>query len=218
LLVYESTEDSVDTVPGEATEGRGTIHAEAPAVSARRVARPSVKIFLFGLVLVGLFGIVLVAAFREVSGPLSNARTARPVLAPPRPPLTAAEEEYALALWPIHNEVKASALRMTLGGISYKIGELDRTALKGRIERSTETYRSAARRIAALTPPASLTRAHAMYSEAIRLYQRSAAEMLHVVDDGRDDHLVVAQPLSMEASETLLKVGDILWPSEYKPN
>jgi hypothetical protein len=52
----------------------------------------------------------------------------------------------------------------------------------------------------------------------VRLYQASATEMLRVVGDGRDDHLVVAQPLSMEASEKLLKVGDILWPNEYKPN
>jgi len=209
----------MDTVPAEAPDGGAAIHAESPAAPARAAARrPQVKILLLCLVVVGLLGIVLFAASREVSTSSANARTARPVLAPPRPPLSAAEEEYALALWPIHNEVKASALRMTLGGLSYKIGELDRTALKGRIERSTETYRSAARRVAALTPPASLARAHAMYSDAIRLYQRSAAEMLRVVDDGRDDHLVIAQPLSMEASETLLKVGDILWPSEYKPN
>jgi len=60
--------------------------------------------------------------------------------------------------------------------------------------------------------------AHAMYSDAVRLYQQSAAEMLRVVGDGRHKHLVAAQPLSMEASEKLLKVGDILWPSEYKPN
>ena len=57
-----------------------------------------------------------------------------------------------------------------------------------------------------------------MYSDAVRLYQQSAAEMLRVVGDGRDEHLVAAHPLSMEASEKLLKVGDILWPSEYKPN
>src|SRR5215475_11859080 len=205
----------MNTVPAEAPEGAGTIHAELARGAG---TRPRVKILLVCLVVIGLLGIVLFAASREVSTSPANARTARPALTLPRPPLTAAEEEYALALWPIHNEVKASALRMTLGGLSYKIGELDRTALKGRIERSTETYRSAARRVAALTPPASLARAHAMYSDAIRLYQRSAAEMLRVVDDGRDDHLVIAQPLSMEASETLLKVGDILWPSEYKPN
>jgi hypothetical protein len=209
----------MDTVPAEAPERAGTIHAEPPALPVQGVVtRPPIKIILFGLVLLGLLGIVLLAAFREVSTSPANARTARPVLAPPRPPLTAAEEEYALALWPIHNDVKASALRMILGGLSYKIGELDRMALKSRIERSTETYQSAARRIAALTPPPSLVRAHAMYSDAVRLYQESAAEMLRVADDGRDEHLVIAQPLSMEASETLLKVGDILWPSEYKPN
>jgi len=187
-----------------------------PAPASRR--RPSVKIVLFGLVLLGLLGIVALATVREISTSSASARTARPVLAPPRPPLTAAEEEYALALWPIHNEVKASALKMTLGGLSYKLGELDRTGLRARIEGSAETYRSAGLRIAALTPPASLARAHEMYSDAVRLYQQSAAEMLRVVGDGRDEHLVAAHPLSMEASEKLLKVGDILWPSEYKPN
>ena len=57
-----------------------------------------------------------------------------------------------------------------------------------------------------------------MYRDAVRLYQRSAVEMALVIGDGRDEHLVVAQPLSMEASEKLLKVGDVLWPNEYKPN
>ena len=108
--------------------------------------------------------------------------------------------------------------KMTLGGLSYKLGELDRAGLKARIEGSTDTYRRAGLRIAVLTPPASLARAHEMYSDAVRLYQQSAAEMLRVVGDGRDEHLVAAHPLSMEASEKLLKVGDILWPSEYKPN
>ena len=187
-----------------------------PPAGSRR--RPPIKLILFGLVLLGLLGIVALATLREISTSPATARTARPVLAPPRPPLTAAEEEYALALWPIHNEVKAGALKMTLGGLSYKLGELDRAGLKARIEGSTDTYRRAGLRIAALTPPASLARAHEMYSDAVRLYQQSAAEMLRVVGDGRDEHLVAAHPLSMEASEKLLKVGDILWPSEYKPN
>jgi hypothetical protein len=197
----------------------GTTDLEPRALPARGSRRrPPVKLVLLGLVLLGLLGIVALATVRETSTSSANARTARPVLAPPRPPLTAAEEGYALALWPIHNEVKASALRMTFGGLSYKLGELDRTEFKARIEGLTETYRSAGLRIAALTPPASLARAHEMYSDAVRLYQQSAAEMLRVVGDGRHEHLVAAQPLSMEASEKLLRVGDILWPSEYKPN
>jgi hypothetical protein len=180
--------------------------------------RPSVKVVVFGAVLSGLLGILALATVREVATSPASARMARPALAPPRPPLTLAEEEYALALWPIHNEVKASSLKMTLGGLAYKLGDLDRAGLKAKVDESAEAYRRAARQIAALTPPASLAQAHAMYTDAVGLYQRSAAEMVRVVSDGRDEHLVVAQPLSMEASEKLLKVGDVLWPNEYKPN
>jgi hypothetical protein len=197
----------------------GASDPEPPALPSRTSPRvPRVKALVFGFVLVSLIGVLARAAGREVATSPANARTARPVLAPPRPPLTPAEEEYALALWPIHNEVKASALKMTLGGLGYKLGELDRAGLKAKVDGSTETYRRAARRIATLTPPASLVRTHAMYADAVRLYQQSATEMLRVVSDGRDEHLVVAQPLSMEASEKLLKVGDILWPNEYRPN
>jgi hypothetical protein len=173
---------------------------------------------LFGVVLLSLAGILALAAVREATTAPSSTRAARPALAPPRPALTAAEEKYALALWPIHNEVKASALKMTFGGIAYKIGELDRAGLRSRIEASSETYRRAGARIAQLAPPDSLAQVHAMYAHAVRLYQQSAAEMVRVVHDGRDEHLRVAQPLSHEAGEKLLKVGDVLWPSEYKPN
>ena len=196
----------------------GTKHPESSVRPGRRHRLPSVKVLLFGFVLMSLLGILALAAVREVATSPANARTARPTLAPPRPPLTAAEEDYALALWPIHNEVKVSALKMTLGGLSYKLGDVDRAELGARVQGSAETYRRAAKQIAALTPPASLAQAHATYMEAVRLYQKSAAEMLLVLTDGRDEHLVAAQPLSMEASEKLLKVGDVLWPNEYKPN
>src|SRR6266852_5262530 len=151
----------------QALAAAGGSDPQAPALPAKGSRRlPPVKILLFSLVLVGLLGILALAAIREVSTSPANARTARPALAPPRPPLTPAEEEYALALWPIHNEVKASALRMTLGGLSYKLGELDRAGLKARIEGPTKTYRRAGLPIAALTPPASLAPAHEMYSDA----------------------------------------------------
>ncbi len=200
--------------------GEGGAGVSQPPASLTGESRrsPNVKIFLFSFVLLSLLGVLSLAAVREVVTSRANLGTAHPTLAAPRPPLTPAEEAYALALWPIHNEVKASALKMTLGGLAYKLGELDRAGLKSKVDASSETYRRAATRIAALTPPASLARAHEMYADAVRLYQRSAAEMVRVVGDGRDEHLVVAQPLSMEASEKLLKVGDVLWPSEYRPN
>jgi hypothetical protein len=209
----------MDRGHSEAGGEAGTGGAQPPALAGRVPRRlPSVKVLLFGFVLLSLLGIVALSAMREVATSSANARTARPALAPPRPPLTAAEEEYALALWPIHNDVKVSALKMTLGGLAYKLGELDRAGLRAKVEGSAEAYRRAARQIAALTPPASLAKTHAMYVQAVRLYERSAAEMARVVSDGRDEHLVAAHPLSMEASEKLLKVGDILWPNEYKPN
>src|SRR5262245_64065102 len=149
----------MDTVPAAVPEGAGTIQAK-PARGA--ATRPRVKILLLCLVVVGLLGIVLFAASREVSTPPANARAARPVLPPPRPPLTAAEEEYALALWPIHNEVKTSALKMTLGGLSYKLGDLDRAGLKTKVEGSAEKYGKAGLRITALTQPPSLSPAHEM--------------------------------------------------------
>jgi len=200
--------------------GEGGAGVSQPPASLTGESRrsPNVKIFLFSFVLLSLLGVLTLAAVREVVTSSANSRTAHPTLAPARPPLTPAEEAYALALWPIHNEVKASALKMTLGGLAYKLGELDRAGLKSKVDASSETYRRAATRIAALTPPASLAQVHEMYVDAVRLYQRSAAEMVRVGGDGRDEHLVVAQPLSMEASEKLLKVGDVLWPSEYKPN
>ena len=199
-------------------EGGAGVSQPPAALTGEPRRSPNVKFFLFSFVLLSLLGVLTLAAVREVVTSAANSRTAHPTLAPPRPPLTPAEEAYALALWPIHNEVKASALKMTLGGLAYKLGELDRAGLKSKVDASSETYRRAATRIAALTPPTSLAQVHEMYVDAVRLYQRSAAEMVRVGGDGRDEHLVVAQPLSMEASEKLLKVGDVLWPSEYRPN
>jgi hypothetical protein len=42
--------------------------------------------------------------------------------------------------------------------------------------------------------------------------------MVRVARDGRDEHLISAQQKSENASATLLKVSDVLWPGEYKPN
>jgi hypothetical protein len=187
-----------------------------PAAGPKRLR--SVKVMLFAALLLSLAGILAFAVVREATTAPVGSRTSRPALDPPRPPLTAAEEKYALDLWPIHNEVKASALRMTFGGMAYKLGELDRAGLRARIGASQATYRRAATRVAALAPPASLARVHQMYVDAVRLYERSAAEMVRVADDGRDEHLIAAHPMSMEAGENLLKVGDVLWPNEYKPN
>jgi len=63
-----------------------------------------------------------------------------------------------------------------------------------------------------------LSLVHAQYLDAVQLFQRSAAEMLKVTVDGRDEHLLAAHPLSQKASEEILRVGDTIWPGEYLPN
>jgi hypothetical protein len=177
---------------------------------------PSVKLALFGVVVLGLLGILAFAAVRETT--TARPAAVRPALAPPRPALTAAEEAYALALWPIHNEVKAGALRMTFGGLNYKLGEIDRRELRARVEAAREVYRQADARIRALSPPSSFQALHAEYVDAVGLYQQSAMEMVKTGDDGSDEHLLAAFPMSQEAGRKLLRVGNVLWPGEYVPN
>jgi hypothetical protein len=183
------------------------------------LGRFSPKVALLGLVLIGLVGILAFAAVREATttGRLTPP-AARPALKPPRPALTAAEEKYARALWSIHEDVKGSAFRMTMGGLNYKIRDISHAEFQERIQRVADAYRSAEGRVQTLDPPPSLRQVHGEYLDALRLYQRSAEEMLRTRNDGRDDHLVTALPLSQEASRKLLVVGGLIWPGEYVPN
>jgi hypothetical protein len=63
-----------------------------------------------------------------------------------------------------------------------------------------------------------MQKVHDQYIEALTLYQNASAEMVKVAEDGKVEHLIVAQSMSQRAAEDLLKVGDVLWPSEHKPN
>jgi hypothetical protein len=59
---------------------------------------------------------------------------------------------------------------------------------------------------------------HDQYLEALALYETASTEMIKVAEDGKVEHLIEAQTMSQRAAEDLLKVGDVLWPGEYKPN
>lgn len=182
---------------------------------------PPIKVALFGVVLLSLLGFFAVALTRELndSGRASARDTStRPAVATPRPALSSAEEAYAQALWPIHNEVKASALKMTMAGIQYKTTTPDAAVLKAAVDAAHETYRRAESQIRELQPPPSLQGVHDDYLQAVRLYQQSAAEMAKLHDDRRDDHLLAAFPMSQEGGQRLRRVGGTLWPSEYVPN
>lgn len=183
------------------------------------------KQVVFGFALLALGAVVAVAVVRETK--------------PPEPPsaaaaftgglamdqhekharaLSAEEESYAAALWPIHNEVKLSAIRMTFAGLKYKTEHQDAQKLKATVWPLTDSFKSAAQRARAIQPPPALAGAHRDYVAALDQYAAATQEMTWVAADGREEHMVAAQKKSEKASEALLKVSDVLWPGEYKPN
>ena len=67
-------------------------------------------------------------------------------------------------------------------------------------------------------PPAAMRAVHERYLGALAAYQSASEKMLETARDGRDAHLIEAQSMSFRASEDTLRVGDLLWPGEYKPH
>jgi len=59
---------------------------------------------------------------------------------------------------------------------------------------------------------------HQAYLDALKQYQSASEEMVKIAGDGKEEHLVNAQKMSFAAAEGLLRVGDVLWPGEFKPN
>jgi hypothetical protein len=170
-------------------------------------------------VVLALLGTVTVALLRELG---TTARVDAPAITtpakPPKPAFTPAEEAYIQALWPIHGDVERSTPRMTLGQLFYKLKHMDRPSLKKRVDEALATYRRSDARLRALQPPPTVERDHQEYLAAIALFQQSAIEVLRMFEDGRDDHLVAAYPLSQKASDKIREVGGKFWPNEFAPN
>ena len=164
--------------------------------------------------------LAMVRENRRITAPVPSAVVAGGAFAghPERAALSAEEENYAAALWPIHQQVKSTAVRMTFAGLSYKLGDSDRVAVKDKVVPLTQVFREARAQAAKLKVPASLVRQHQQYLDALKLYEDASIEMVKVARDGKDEHLIAAQKMSYAASEDSLRVGDALWPGEYKPN
>ena len=187
---------------------------------SQRTARvAAVKGFGVGALVVGLIALMAVAAFRETAQPKpQQVATTTEANHVERPAVTAEEEAYARALWPIHAQVKQDAVKMTFAGLAYKMGDIKREAVRQRVAPLTQAFDSAASALGKLKPPASMQELHGDYLEAIKLYRQASVTMVKVAADGRDTHLVEAQVLSEKASGLTLKVGETLWPGEFKPN
>lgn len=179
---------------------------------------------ILGLVLVGgaLATLAGIAAVRETRMP-PPVQAAAPSAAgmgesQDRPALSADEERFAHDLWKVHAGLRTEAVRMTFTGLSYKMGEIPKEAVRERIAPLTRTFSDASAAVRQIQTAQALEPTRSRYLEAVALYERASTEMIKVAQDGRDDHLLRAQQMSEQASTILLEIGDKLWPGEYKPN
>ncbi len=174
---------------------------------------------VFALACAALAAVALTAVIREVASPQVQIPAPAAALGnPPRPALSAAEEAYAAALWPIHEDVKRQAVNLIFAGLAYKSGDLAPAAFQARLRPLARGFEQALEHSAKLSVPMPLIDMHEKYREAIRLYQESARIMAGAVAARRDAALISAQEKSGRAAELILIVGDALWPGEYKPN
>jgi hypothetical protein len=174
------------------------------------------------LLLAGVIAVLLAVAGYAVQREFALRSTddvALPMTSPaPVRALSAEEEAYAAALWSIHREVKLAALGMTFAGLEYKTDSQDRTSLQAKVEPLTQVFRTAIAEARALEVPASVRDVHERYLGALASYRAASEVMVKTARDGRDEHLIEAQGMSFRASEDTLRVGDVLWPGEYKPH
>jgi len=171
---------------------------------------------MVALALLAIAAIVLfkTGAPSALRGSAAVAAPAQPV----RPPLSADEERYIRALWPIHGDVERSSMRMSLGQIFYTTKDVGAPELKARVEQALSTYRSAQARLQALQPPASLKSEHDDYLAAVRQFEQSAHEVMKMFGDGREEHLLAAHPSGQAGADKIREIGGKFWPNEFAPH
>jgi hypothetical protein len=182
----------------------------------------STLFLLWGAVL-ALIVVVVVAFVRETaSGTRSGFAVRTPTsepLVPELRPLTAEEETFAEALWPLHQEtVEPAAGRLTMAGLAFSLDDHDANRLGAQLRPLRQIFQDTRDKVAAIPVPSSLQWTRDRYVELLSLYEQSVTEMLAVTRDGDEGHLIDAQYKSQRAAEELEKVGDSLWPAEHKPN
>jgi hypothetical protein len=169
-------------------------------------------------VIVVLMAVVGYALQREFAQQSAGDASAPVASAVPARALSADEEAYAAALWPIHREVKLAALSMSFAGITYKTDGRDQARLEAEVKPLAHEFKAAIAKARALKVPASMRDVHERFLGALSSYENAAEEMVQAAGDGRDQHLIKAQGMSFRAAEDALRVGDVLWPGEYKPH
>jgi len=107
---------------------------------------------------------------------------------------------------------------MSFAGIVYETETHDARQLEQKIEPIAKFFGNAEQRVGDLAVPASLSKVHGQYLEAMGLYRKASDEMLEFTKDGGRQHLMDAQGMGITASEDILRAGEVLWPGQYKPH
>ena len=137
----------------------------------------------------------------------------------PQPPaLTADEERFATALWVVHREATRSAVAMSFAGIAYQTEDRDARALARKIEPLAKFFHDAEMQVRTMSAPPSLSTTHGQYVEAMALFANAADEMLKFTENADPRHLDEAHRMDVRASQDMLRVGEVLWPAQYKPH
>jgi hypothetical protein len=182
------------------------------------IRRPKPGVLLLAGVTVALMAVVGYALQREFARQPAGDVAAPAAGAVPARALSADEEAYATALWPIHREVKLAALGMSFAGIAYKMDGQDPARLEAEVKPLVHEFKAAIARARSLEVPASMRDVHERFLGALSSYESAAAEMVQAARNGREQQLIEAQGMTFRAAEDALRVGDVLWPGEYKPH
>jgi resolvase-like protein len=79
-------------------------------------------------------------------------------------------------------------------------------------------FHDAEMQVRTMSTPPSLSRTRGQYVDAMALYANAAAEILKFTEDGDSQRLGDAHRMDVRASEDMLRVGEVLWPGQYKPH
>jgi hypothetical protein len=192
--------------------------AASVASGASRLNRPVLKLALLAVVLVGFGATIGFSVSQEIGGQAPATNATQPLRGASRRALSADEQAYVQALWPIHTDLEVAAERVAIGTIFYKSNDLDRSELKSRLEEALTSYRAAGGRLNGLQPPPSLQGTQNGYVTVVSLFEQSAVEMLKMFDDGSDEHLQTAYPVYLESTNRIRDLGGTFWPDEFPPN
>jgi hypothetical protein len=132
-------------------------------------------------------------------------------------PRSSEEQRYADALRSIHLQLEQTVARVGLGAAFYQTRDIDSRELKTRLSQGLAGYRLAEQQVSALQPPPALRAPHREYLDAVRLFEESALEMLRMYEDGDEEHLSTALPLSLDGTQRLRVISGQVWPDAFPP-